>query len=71
NPADTGQETDGQSEEWDMKHKVINTRNLAIAVGVLFIVLVGTVFVLNRKINSLYTATVGLQESLGCGVRFY
>ncbi|MBR2275554.1 MAG: hypothetical protein IJ873_05755 [Lachnospiraceae bacterium] len=71
NPADTGQETDGQSEEWDMKHKVINTRNLAIAVGVLFIVLVGTVFVLNRKINSLYTATVGLQESLGGGVRVY
>ena len=69
--ADESDELTESEEEWDMKHKFINTRNLAIAVLALFVILAGTVFILNRKINNLYTATVSLQESMGDGVRVY
>ena len=52
-------------EEWDMKkHKIVNARNLAIALGVLAIALIVTVFVLNNKINRLYDATVNLQADM-------
>ena len=63
---------DELSEEWDMKnHRIINARNLAIALGVLAIVLVGTIFVLNSKINSLYAATVNLQDDLNSRCALY
>ena len=62
--ADTD-EGDVLTEEWDMKdHKIINARNLAIAVVVLAVVLIAAVFVMNSKINRLYDATVNLQEDL-------
>ena len=52
-------------EEWDMnKHRIINARNLAIAFGILAVILVAAVFVLNNKINTLYDATVNLQTDL-------
>ena len=56
---------DVQTEEWDMKdHRILNARNLAIALGVLALALIATVFVLNSKINRLYDATVNLQEDI-------
>ena len=52
-------------EEWDMnKHRIVNARNLAIALGILAVILVAAVFVLNNKINTLYDATVNLQTDL-------
>ena len=52
-------------EEWDMKkHRIINARNLAIALGVLAALLAVTVVILNRKINTLHDATVNLQEDM-------
>ena len=52
-------------EEWDMKkHRIINARNLAIALGILAALLAITVIILNRKINTLYDATVNLQEDM-------
>ncbi len=61
--ADNGNEED--LEERDMKnHKIINARNLAIALGVLAVLLIGAVAVLNSKINRLYAATVNLQDDM-------
>ncbi len=61
-PADTDPD---YLEEWDMnRHRIINARNLAIALGVLAVLLVAAVFVLNNKINTLYGATVNLQRDL-------
>ncbi len=58
-------ETEDYLEEWDMKkHRIINARNLAIALGVLAALLAITVVILNRKINTLYDATVNLQEDM-------
>ncbi len=52
-------------EEWDMKkHRIINARNLAIALGVLAVILAAAVVVLNNKINKLYDATVNLQTDM-------
>lgn len=63
---------DDLEEEWDMKkHKIINARNLAIALGVLAAALATVVFVLNSKINRLYDATVNLQEDLNSRVSVY
>ncbi len=51
--------------EWDMnKHRIINARNLAIALGVLALALICVVAVLNSKINRLYDATVNLQTDM-------
>jgi len=59
------EEDDDLPEEWDMnKHKIINARNLAIALGVLAVALIAIVFVLNSKINRLYDVTVRLQEDI-------
>ena len=53
------------SEEWEMKnHKIINSRNLAIGLAALTVLLIGTVIVLNSKINRLYDATVNLQSDM-------
>ena len=58
-------ETEDYQEEWDMKkHPIINARNLAIALAVLAVVLLASIFVLNNKINTLYDATVNLQNQL-------
>ena len=65
-------ENDDLSEEWDMnKHKIINARNLAIALGVLAIALIGVVFFLNYKINRLYDATVNLQKDMNSRCSVY
>ena len=62
---ENGEEDEDILEEWDMKkHRIINARNLAIALGVLAALLAITVVVLNRKINTLYDATVNLQEDM-------
>lgn len=67
-PEATGQEqTEGdiEPEEWDMKkHRIINARNLAIALAVIAAALVAVVFVLNKKINDLYNVTVSLEEDI-------
>ncbi len=67
------EETDEQyREEWDMKkHRIINARNLAIALGIVTFVLIAAVFVLNNKINKLYDATVNLQSDLGSRCSVY
>lgn len=61
-----GEETDYYEwEEEDMKnHKIINSRNIAIALLIVVIMLFGSVFVMNRKINNLYQTTVNLQEQV-------
>lgn len=52
-------------EEWDMKkHPIINARNIAIALVIVVIIQLAGIFVLNNKINSLYDATVNLQNQL-------
>ncbi|MCR5507527.1 MAG: hypothetical protein K6F34_02450 [Lachnospiraceae bacterium] len=52
-------------EEEDMKnHKIINSRTLAAALLITVIVLIGSVFVMNRKINNLYETTVNLQQQV-------
>lgn len=62
---DDCEESDEELEEWDMKkHPIINARNLAIALGIVVVILLASVFVLNSKINSLYDATVNLQNQL-------
>ena len=59
-------------EEWDMKkHRIINARNLAIALGVLAAVLLAAVVVLNSKINRLYDATVNLQTDMNSRCSIY
>lgn len=59
-------------EEWDMhKHKIINARNLAIALGIMVILLVAVTMVLNKKINDLYAATVNLQDDLNSRCSVY
>ena len=50
-------------EEWDMKkHRIINARNLAIALAALAVLLMAAVSVLNNKINQLHEVTVSLQN---------
>ena len=59
-------------EEWDMKkHKILNIRNMAIAFVALFVLFAATVFVLNSKINSLYGATVALEEAANTKMSVY
>ncbi len=66
------EENEDLLEEWDMKkHRIINARNLAIALGVLTAALIGVVFVLNSKINRLYDATVNLQDDLNSRCSIY
>ena len=67
----TYEDSDDQEEELDMKkHKILNIRNMTIAFAVFIIAFAAAVFVLNSKINSLHTATVGLQKSIDdkCGI---
>ncbi|MBR6486364.1 MAG: hypothetical protein IKT17_06700 [Lachnospiraceae bacterium] len=51
-------------EEYMKDHKFINSRTLAAALLVVVIVMIGSVFVMNRKINSLYETTVNLQQQV-------
>lgn len=68
----TERESGDYQEEWDMKkHKIVNARNLAIALAVMAILLVAFVYVLNNKINTLYDATVNLQNELNSSCRTY
>lgn len=56
--------SDDIPEEWDMKkHKILNMRNMAIAFAVLFVAFMASIFVINRKINSLYDATMLLENA--------
>lgn len=48
--------------EDEMKHKILNVRNLSIAFAVFVIIVIGAVFVLNKKINNLHEATISLQD---------
>ncbi|MCR5001397.1 MAG: hypothetical protein K6A71_06345 [Lachnospiraceae bacterium] len=63
---DIGEEDDYfRWEEEEMKnHKIINSRNLAAALIIVVILFAGSVFVMNRKINSLYDTTVNLQQQV-------
>ena len=59
-------------DEWDMKkHKIINIRNMAIAFLALLIVFVAVTYVLNSKINSLYNATVVLENAANTKMSVY
>ena len=59
-------------EEWDMKkHKILNMRNMAIALGMLLVAMIACVFLLNYKINNLYSATVALEEAARGKVSMY
>ncbi len=58
-------------EDWDMKHKIVNSRNLGILTLALAVLFVGAVFILNRKINSLHEAAAGITENLENSVRTY
>lgn len=72
NSADTQDDIEEIPEEWDMKkHKIINIRNMAIAFTVFLIVFVAAVFVLNKKINSLYDATVLLENAANTKMAVY
>ena len=53
---------DEEDSEDEMKHKILNVRNLSIALAVFVIIVIGAVFVLNRKINNLHEATLSLQD---------
>jgi len=71
---DIGTDTEDEEyeEEWDMKkHRFINARNLAIAIGVIAVAMVGFVFVLNSKINTLHAATANLQRDLNSRCAMY
>lgn len=58
------EESEEIPEEWDMKkHKILNIRNMAIAFVLMLVVFAASVFVLNSKINSLYDATVLLENA--------
>ena len=65
---ETGYEETGdyykQEEEYMKNHKIINARNLAVALLLVVIMLIGSVYVMNRKINSLYETTVNLQQEI-------
>ena len=60
----TNEANEEYEEEWDMKkHKILNMRNMAIAFAVLVVAFIGVVFILNSKINSLYSATLVLEQA--------
>ena len=64
-PAETEENDYYKWEEEEMKnHKIINSRNLAIALIIVIVLFAGSVFVMNRKINSLYDTTVNLQQQV-------
>ncbi len=66
------EDEDPDQEEWDMKkHRIVNARNLAIALGVLAACLAASVFILNGKINRLYAATVNLQTDINSRCSIY
>lgn len=59
-------------EEWDMKkHKILNMRNMAIVIAVFFVAFIAVVFILNQKINSLYNATVMLENAANTKMSVY
>lgn len=67
-----GEEDEDYLEEWDMKkHKIINARNLAIALGAVVILLIAVTLIMNRKINDLYAATVNLQDDMNSRCSVY
>jgi len=70
--AESDENNDDYLEEWDMKkHPIVNARNLAIALGLVALMLIGFVYVLNNKINTLYDATAGLQNELSSSCKIY
>ena len=58
-------------EEWDMNHRIVNSRNIGIALIVLAVCFAGMILVLNRKINNLHEAAAGLQENMEESLRAY
>ncbi|MBQ7587208.1 MAG: hypothetical protein IJT37_04190 [Lachnospiraceae bacterium] len=67
-PEEAGlEETDDyykQEEEYMKNHKIINARNLAVALLLVVIMFIASVYIMNRKINSLYETTVNLQQEI-------
>ncbi len=66
---------DSEVDDWeedDMKnHRIINSRTVAIGLLAVVIMLVASVYIMNRKINSLYEATVNLQAQVNEGCSIY
>ena len=68
----SGTETEESfEEEWDMNHRIVNSRNVGIALIVLAVCFAGMILVLNRKINNLHEAAAGLQENIQQSLRAY
>lgn len=66
------EEDEDYQEEWDMKkHKIVNARNLAIALGLVSVLLIACVYILNNKINTLHDATANLQRDLSERCKIY
>ena len=65
------QTTESFEEEWDMNHRIVNSRNVGIALIVLAVCFAGMILVLNRKINNLHEAAAGLQANMEESLRAY
>ncbi|HAG70293.1 MAG TPA: hypothetical protein DCL38_10035 [Lachnospiraceae bacterium] len=64
-------DTRDPEEDQDMNHRIVNSRNIGIALLVVTVLFSGMIFILNRKINSLHETAAGLTESLNSGLRTY
>ncbi len=51
-------------EEWEMKHRYLNARNIGIALIAFIVLSAAAFFVMNRKINNLHAATENLQKAI-------
>jgi len=58
------EQSEEPSEDSEMKNKFLNVRNISIAIVVFALAVASALFILNRKINNLYNATVNLQKSV-------
>lgn len=65
NGAGMSNDTGEDWEEEDMKkHKIINARNIGIALVLFAVLMAGAIYILNNKINSLHNATQNLQLAM-------
>ncbi|MCR5108922.1 MAG: hypothetical protein K6B28_12270 [Lachnospiraceae bacterium] len=66
---DTETTFDEDEEELDMKnHRIVNARTVGIVLIISVILFAAAVYILNKKINSLYDATVALETRMGEGI---
>lgn len=62
---DIAADTEEEWEDEDMKkHKIINARNIGIALVLFAVLVAGAIYILNNKINSLHNATQNLQIAM-------